>query len=328
MDDELAKAVIAGDLEKATQLLKRGANPNALYEGEPILFLTRLAPIAGAIFGDGPKGSSALIWHRNYAPLTRLLIEYGAKIEVLSKWGFSVVTQARQCNEQELAKFLTELATERKIKLVDKPIKIKKTRETFNAPNEVIPVPGQKPGVDLVLVNVDKYSVWFFKKEELIALMQGRRYVIRTRKDLQRFVSITDEQAALRYARFLFSPGIRHVLNKENYAEITCDANEILFRRHGIQADEVRPLMVNGFEGVLNPDRYAELRLEPVWVTAFGNTKFRVERNIVERLGKDFYKVFRVTEFIGRNGEYSLAEKRELPKVKARWYLMDREFHL
>jgi len=75
---------------------------------------------------------------------------------------------------------------------------------------------------------------------------------------------VASPRSALQFCRFLASPGIRHLLQKQGYRPEVIprsSAHEVLFRHNGEDAHRLRDAWSSGLEGIVSDRAYTRLRL-------------------------------------------------------------------
>lgn len=109
-DPALIQAIQAGDASQVETLLAQGVDPNMVDNlRHPAITLITDAPVAASIHATTSRGKARYIYkYKNHAAIVKLLVQYGAKINVQGANGWTPLLQAQDSEETELVEFLKQ----------------------------------------------------------------------------------------------------------------------------------------------------------------------------------------------------------------------------
>ena len=189
--------------------------------------------------------------------------------------------------------------------------------------DEIINIPGSIKNIDVIVSNTKPSSMSVLKYEIMVSIVNGNRKIIKSNEELEGLVHIESTETALKFVRFLFSPGIRHLLHNIEMNEIInySDRANILFRTFGLYFDAISSQKIDGFEGFLHAETYNKLKLDPLRITK-KDKYFLINRNVVIKNFSN-YDMYRTEEILRFNGIYKMIKRNYISNKNIKWYFFD-----
>jgi hypothetical protein len=116
LNNQLVAAVRKGDTRAVAALLKQGANPNTTdKDGDPVIRLVTEAPVLYSGVGMPANGGPCVSWtvYKGYEENVRLLVKYGANVNVRNRKGKTPLMQAWESGQGGIADFLERSGAKR-----------------------------------------------------------------------------------------------------------------------------------------------------------------------------------------------------------------------